>query len=161
MISIRAKIIGTIVVLIITAPLTLKLLGYHVNAISGDVAPIAAKYHDVNICQKIIYISPTFGGPTAGDQRRYCIFAYAKLAEDPAACELLMPSDYGLYCVGEAMATEDGINNRPYFCNADKDKERCYSNKSSTPIEFEYAACESIAKDKQYERDWCYIGPYI
>lgn len=40
--------------------------------------------------------------PTQSEQRALCVHEYAKLAKDPTACELLMPSSYGLSCVGGA-----------------------------------------------------------
>ncbi len=41
-------------------------------------------------------------GPQEGEARAWCVYEYAKLKKDPSACELLMPSSYGLSCVGAA-----------------------------------------------------------
>ena len=40
--------------------------------------------------------------PTQAEQQALCVFEYAKFTKDPSACELLMPSSYGLYCIGAA-----------------------------------------------------------
>ncbi len=40
--------------------------------------------------------------PTQAEQRALCVYEYAKRKKDPSACELLMPSSYGLSCVGVA-----------------------------------------------------------
>ncbi len=41
-------------------------------------------------------------GLSQGEARAECVYNYAKLTKDPPACELLMPSSYGLSCVGGA-----------------------------------------------------------
>jgi len=41
-------------------------------------------------------------GMQAGDAKAECVYRYAELTKDPSACELLMPSSYGLSCVGGA-----------------------------------------------------------
>lgn len=40
--------------------------------------------------------------PSTYQLQRSCIYTYAKLTQDPAACELLMPSEYGMSCLGAA-----------------------------------------------------------
>lgn len=57
------------------------------------------------LCKKIAP-NVSFGSQKA-EQQAECIFQYAKLAKDPSACELLMPSSYGLDCVGEAQERFD------------------------------------------------------
>src|SRR3989344_4715475 len=40
--------------------------------------------------------------PSQAEQRALCVYEYAALSKDPSVCALLMPSRYGLDCVGEA-----------------------------------------------------------
>ncbi len=44
--------------------------------------------------------------PTTDELQARCIRVYARLTKDPSACELLMPSSYGLSCVGAAEDSE-------------------------------------------------------
>lgn len=82
----------------------LSLIGFHVNGVGWQVAEkVAKKNGDVSECNSIIWISPTLFSPSVQSQRGLCIFEYAKLKEDPSACELLMPSQYGKSCLGAAL----------------------------------------------------------
>jgi hypothetical protein len=50
-------------------------------------------------------------GQQEGEAQAECVYQYASLAKDPSACELLMPSSYGLSCVGGAIdSPECGFN---------------------------------------------------
>ena len=53
-----------------------------------------------NECLK--FRSPTFDimTPSRGEHVGMCVREYAELTKDPSACELLMPSSYGLDCGG-------------------------------------------------------------
>jgi len=86
--------------LLLLSPLVLWTLGYKINAHSDELAEIAAKNKNVMICTKIINIGLL--GPSSGESRMHCIKRYAELTKDPSACELLMPSSYGLSCTGAA-----------------------------------------------------------
>lgn len=92
----------TIPVLIFALYFSQRLLGYYPGEAFWKVAEIAAKKGDVSICKRIINPFPAILGPTAADARISCIHEYAKLTHDPSVCELLMPSSYGLSCVGVA-----------------------------------------------------------
>lgn len=51
-------------------------------------------------CNDLLYLE--IMAPSQAEQRALCVHEYAKIAKDPSACELLMPSSYGLSCVGGA-----------------------------------------------------------
>jgi len=87
--------------MLFVVPFLLSLIGYQVNASSNDVAEEAAQKKDVTLCATIL----SYGllRPQTGELRSHCVKTYASLAKDPSACELLMPSSYGLSCVGGAM----------------------------------------------------------
>lgn len=93
-------IVLCIILVLIAPPLTFMLLGYRVNASSVEVADLAAKKKDVSLCGDIINYGLFF--PPSGETRAHCVKTYAALIKDPSACELLMPSSYGLSCVGGA-----------------------------------------------------------
>lgn len=96
-------IIGTISLYVIVYPFFLFLLGYYPWGVSWDVAQkIVEKGGTVADCKKIIHPIADPMSPTQGEQRAGCIYDVAKLTKDPSACELLMPSSYGLDCVGAA-----------------------------------------------------------
>ncbi len=52
-------------------------------------------------CQRIILLSVS-PGPTQDELHADCIYTFAKLSHDPTACKLLLPSDYGMMCIGVA-----------------------------------------------------------
>lgn len=51
-------------------------------------------------CFKMHSFIPVY--PPLGTMQGGCVRKYAEIKKDPAACELLMPSRYGLSCVGSA-----------------------------------------------------------
>ena len=94
-------IFGTFIVVLLLTPWVLRGLGYYVDNTGGEIGRLAAEKHNVTLCKKIIVYSHVFGPPTMS-RRGECVYTYAKLTKDPSACELLMPSSYGLSCVGAA-----------------------------------------------------------
>ena len=94
-------VIGTILLMLILYPWVLRGLGYYVDNPGWEVGRIATEKGDVSLCKKIVVYSH-FSGPTKMSRRGECVYTYAELAKDPSACELLMPSSYGLSCVGGA-----------------------------------------------------------
>src|SRR3989344_9602746 len=101
---------------IITAPITiplvystiayvvLSLIGYHPDAIGKELAEeLAAENGSPKECLQIIHPLPHPFSPSDKEQRANCIYEYASLTKDPTACELLMPSSYGISCLGGAM----------------------------------------------------------
>lgn len=65
---------------------------------------------DPELCRKMP--GNMWFGSQAGEQQAECIFWYASLTKNPSACELIMPSSYGLSCIGAATSTPDlcGMN---------------------------------------------------
>ncbi len=113
MIKIPLRILKTLAIAILLIalalfvyPWVLRGLGYYVDNTGGEVAEIAAQKKDVSLCKKIT-VYARFMGPTAGSRTRECIYTYAELTKDPSVCELLMPSSYGLSCVGAATSSFD------------------------------------------------------
>jgi hypothetical protein len=91
----------------------LSLIGYHPDAIGWQLAEeLARTQGDPRECLQIIHPLPHFLSPSGDEQRANCIHEYAKLTKNPSACELLMPSRYGLSCVG-------GAENSQLPCNTD------------------------------------------
>lgn len=85
-------------------PLALRVFGFYVNEPGWSVAEDAVKKNDVSICQKILFMPWEIYSPSTKDQRWECIYRFAKNTKDPTACELLMPSSYGMSCVGAAVS---------------------------------------------------------
>lgn len=99
-----AAILSIVAVLVLT-PQLLRLAGYYVNQPGGSVAKIAVERKDVGLCQSLLsYLDPL--GPATGEVRSDCVFRYATLANDPAACERLLPGEYGMNCVEAAKDPE-------------------------------------------------------
>ena len=118
------KTIGTILKIILGIPCILFLiylvesgLGFYPGGHYSSVAKIAAEKKDVEICHRIIR-APwlTVMGPTIAERQISCIYEYASLTKDPSACELLMPSSYGMSCVGAAENSQMPCNTnvKPY-----------------------------------------------
>jgi hypothetical protein len=80
----------------------LLLAGYDVDKDPKDLArEIFEGGGSVARCMHLQWSLPGMG-PTLEQQRHRCVLEYADMAKDPSACELLMPSSYGLNCVGAA-----------------------------------------------------------
>lgn len=92
---------GCILAIIIIIPIGMMILGYRVNMDSKELAQEAAREKDPTICANIINYG--FLGPSTGESRSHCVYTYAKLANDPTACSLIMPSDYGLNCINQSI----------------------------------------------------------
>lgn len=81
----------------------LLIIGFHPDAIGIDLASkLAASGKSVRECKQIIHPISHFLAPSSREQRSNCIHRYAKLTKDPTACDLLMPSSYGMSCLGVA-----------------------------------------------------------
>jgi hypothetical protein len=92
-------------------PWGLGLFGLYIDRAGWEVAQIAAERRNVHLC-KGIFTTPWNIFNTTSVMRADCIHDYARLTKDPSACELLMPSSYGLSCVG-------GAENHQLPCNTD------------------------------------------
>lgn len=97
-------LLGAIVITAIASIAWWQILGWHrpyVNWAPWDLAQyLMDNERDPQECLDLI--SFEIMAPQQGEQRALCIFEYAKIAKDPLACELLMPSSYRLDCVGAA-----------------------------------------------------------
>lgn len=91
---------GAIFIMLISIPIVLTLAGYKVNGGATEIAQMAVEKQNVHECSRIF--SYGLFAPPTGDKRRTCIRIYAELTKDPSICALLMPSSYGLSCVGGA-----------------------------------------------------------
>lgn len=91
----------SILLMLFLYPWILRGLGYYVDNTGSEIGRLAAKKMDVSLCNKIIVYSHVLGPPTMS-RRGECIYVYAEQTKDPSVCELLMPSSYGLSCVGAA-----------------------------------------------------------
>lgn len=100
----RSIWIALIVIVVgILSVVSLRVFGYYIDEPGWYVAEqLVAKGKGVKNCRKILLSPLAIFGPPLGERRMDCIHEYAKLTKDPSACELLMPSSYGLSCVGAA-----------------------------------------------------------
>jgi len=82
------------------------IMGYYVNVPGWKMGEIAAAKGNVEECE-LLRKTWYFGGFDSGDMHRSeCIHTYAQLTQDPSACGLLMPSEYGLSCINDVIAQE-------------------------------------------------------
>jgi len=85
----------------------LRLFGIYVDEAGWYVAKIAVEQgKSVNTCHRIITTPWNFLSPPTTSLRMDCIHEYAKLTHDPSACELIMPSEYGLSCINDVISQE-------------------------------------------------------
>ena len=117
-----------LVATVLLIPLGMMLLGYKVNADSGQIAELAVEKGDIAICDSII----NYGifGPPSDESRAHCVFRYAKLTKDPTACELLLPGDYGLSCIGEIWGRLIDESNCHWY---KEDAVRCFEGEDLKP----------------------------
>lgn len=100
-----------VLVVALIVPFGLRLAGYRVNRSSSEVAREAAESGDPALCDSLLtYLE--FLGVSTSERRAMCVREYAAAEKDPAACEPLMPSPYGLGCVGGALDAE-------FLCSTD------------------------------------------
>lgn len=123
--------IAAIILLPLWLPVGLQAIGFCVNCPGWKVAEdIIAKGKDVNVCSKILIMPWRIYSPTGAEQRELCVFRFAKFAKDPSACELLMPSEYGLGCIGNIWGPLIDESN----CHWYKENEvRCFEGEALTP----------------------------
>ncbi|OIO55580.1 hypothetical protein AUJ46_01265 [Candidatus Peregrinibacteria bacterium CG1_02_54_53] len=86
----------------------IAVFGWHrpyVNWMPWDLAEYLVKnQRPASECWDLVWFE--IMAPSAAEQRALCIYTYAKLTFDPSACELLMPSEYGLSCINDVTAQE-------------------------------------------------------
>ncbi|OIO53201.1 hypothetical protein AUJ46_05665 [Candidatus Peregrinibacteria bacterium CG1_02_54_53] len=84
----------------------LWILGYEVTNDAQKIAAlIVENQEDPQECFDIRFFSNVFG-PTVASVQNTCVYEYASLTQDPSACELLMPGEYGFSCIGAAETRE-------------------------------------------------------
>lgn len=108
----RPILLGTATLCILTLAWG-GIFGWHrpyFNWAPWDLAEYLAEHHrSASECLDLIWFDIS---TTEAEQRALCIHEYAELTKDPFACELLMPSSYGLSCVG-------GAENHQLPCNTE------------------------------------------
>src|SRR3990167_3558639 len=95
--------IAIVIFAILAIPLIQIALGYHFQPGWEVARNLVERGNSVRECEKVRVMPWNMIGPTESQQRGMCIYEYAKLTKEPSACELLMPSSYGLSCVGGAL----------------------------------------------------------
>ncbi len=106
-------------------------------------------------CSHVLDFDP-FPSPSADEQSRLCVYIYAKLTQDPSACELLMPSDYGWSCLGAVeeklfsgrLCTRSGALDHPVvYCNRESEGE----------LTIDRPQIKDCSQYKRKDlREWCY-----
>ncbi len=92
---------------LLLAPMVVWLAGYYPDAPGLETAQqIIVRQRPVSDCFKLVHTLPHLLAPTLGEQQALCVYKYAELTKDPAACELLLPSSYGKSCLGAASDSE-------------------------------------------------------
>ncbi len=111
---------------------TFEALGYSYGDSMYDAELIAQKIvsedRNVNDCLKIKSFLPTY--PSIGSIRSFCVRKYAELAQDPSACALLMPSEYGMDCIGNIWGKIIDNSNCHWYKN---NEVRCFTGKELVP----------------------------
>lgn len=112
-----------------------------------------------NDCMKIHTFFPTY--PPLYEFRWGCVRKYAELAQDPSACQLLMPSDYEIMCIGAAesqhlpsLGCHIDSYQLPYqiTCIAD-----AFTGKTRTYTAQNVENCSMFEKENnKYALHWCY-----
>ncbi len=118
-----ALIAGLLIAYMYISDGILTLRGYHLGETGKSLGEkLVQENLPVTECEK--YRNGTFAlfTPSEGDHIATCIRTYAELRKDPSACELLMPSSYGLSCVGAAETEADNcMMNNEYVRSDDGD----------------------------------------
>ena len=116
-------------------------------------------HRDPKLCLKLQPGLPDFipiDRPTTGELRRLCVYKVAKFSQDPSACELLLPSDYGWSCLGAVeeklfsgrLCTRSGALDHPVvYCNRESEGE----------LTIDRPQIEDCSQYKRKDlREWCY-----
>lgn len=129
--------------------------GYYVNKPGREVAKIAAENRDVSVCRKMRQTWFVIG-PQAGEQMALCFFDYARLTEDPSACDLLMPSRYGWSCLG---AVEEKLFlGDPCYYSSIRDDVYCNKTYSEGELTIEHPQMKDCGLYARKDlREWCHF----
>ena len=133
----------------------LEFMGYPVDIAPWDLAKqIVETGKDPSFCLKLQ--DSIHGKYTTIESRRTnCIFEYAKITKDPSACELLLPSEYGLACLSTVWGKIMG----PLPCMKADGSNRVTCHQDNTD-EFVKIDNPQITNCSQYKhndlQEWCY-----
>jgi hypothetical protein len=107
--------------------------GWHrpyINWAPWDLAEYLAEHkRPAHECFDLVWFE--IMAPSQGEMQALCVREYAERTKDPTACELLMPSRYGLDCVGAAR--------KPNQCNFYQGEVSWVEN--DVPYHVPYGAC--------------------
>ncbi len=127
----------------------LQLMGYPVDIAPWELAEqIIETKKDPSYCFELQQSIPVMG-PTIESKRTHCVFEYAKLANEPSACSLLMPSEYGLDCIGEIWGKATDQSNCHWYKN---NAVRCFEGSALTPHIYECTASGKAMIDECWHR---------
>jgi len=153
----RLFVLGTILaisaflVMSFAPPFLLGMAGFYTTHPGWEVAEILVeKNKDVRGCNKIIraFWWDVLSPPTA-EQRALCVHSYARLTQNPSACELLLPGQYGWSCLG-AVKSELG---KGWGCGSTSENINCGGHNI-------YAKNLGISNCDIYKeqilKNWCY-----
>ncbi|OIO53199.1 hypothetical protein AUJ46_05655 [Candidatus Peregrinibacteria bacterium CG1_02_54_53] len=143
-------VLAILILMPIWLPSGLRIFGFYVDEPGWYVAKIAVENgKPASACRRIIMTPWNFLSPSTADQRALCIFDYARLTQDPSACELLMPSEYGWDCLGAVKGELwNGIG-----CGSAREKINCWTYGVSSP---NLGINDCNVYDKKILRDWCH-----
>ncbi len=141
---------------------------YHFGSGVVDAKNIAEQLvqerKDVNECWNIISFLPTY--PPMASIRARCVYHFAQIARDPAACELIMPSKYGEDCISNVVWSNTASPLWSAPCTVDPEHLSCYIDIPFNPhkdhqdkeanASFPYSSCEKITD--QSIRELCFYG---
>ena len=152
-ICIGVLILSPITIILVRNAL-LQLIGYDVDKDPKNLAQeIYEEGGSVTRCINLQWSLPTMG-PTLDDQRSRCVLEYAYLAKDPNACKLLMPSKYGLSCVGYAIEKNDpcfiSMNNEVRGAGIKTTIQECFNGPEQTKNN-DCCVIARITKDSDYK----------
>src|SRR3989338_40717 len=130
--------------------------GYYVNIPGWKMGQIAAEKESVEECE-LLRKTWYFGGFDSGDMHRSeCIHTYASLTLDPLACELLLPSDYGLSCLGEVASSL--FNGKPCRYSEPQDNLYCNKNFSEGELTIDHPQVDNCDLYNRSDlKDWCHF----
>jgi len=121
-----------------------------------DIAEeILANKRSPTECSHVLDFDP-FPSPSADEQSRLCVYMYAKLTQDPSACELLLPSEYGWSCLGEISGAV--FEGKPCRFSSVRDDVYCNKNFSEGELTIEHPQIENCLLYKRKDlQEWCHF----
>lgn len=122
----------------------LALNGFHVTHDPDKVAVIAAAKHDATECLRLrhidsyIQLAPEI---TEDSDQWSCIVKTAQIMKDALPCELLLPNEYGLGCIGKIWGPLIDENNCYWYEN---NSVRCFEGEKLVP---RVTVCDSTSQN--------------